>query len=154
MLKGQNGEVVGGWSPAPSRDGVMGAGVARTPGARAGSSHPPQKRRKGGRLRWSWERPRKSACSGSWPRRIRGPPALEDPGWNLHQHLQTPPGAPLRPLPGAALTGLGDPLGDWGAMRAADQEGEAETWREEGRRSREDPGERTRGEILRMERLW
>lgn len=40
------------------------------------------------------------------------------------------PGASLGPPPGAPLTRLGHPLGDLSAVWAADQEREAETWRE------------------------
>lgn len=55
-----------------------------------------------------------------------------------------PPNASLGPPPGAPLTRRRDPLGDWRAMWAADQEGEAETWRgrERGWRSREGREER------------
>lgn len=74
-------------------------------------------------------------------------PGSRGPGLEPAPAPAAPAPRPARPRLGAALTGLRDPLGDRGAVRAADQEGEAETWR--GTESREEEPRRRRRESRR-----
>ena len=141
----QDGGVTGGLIPSSQmRWGLGGGGGPDTWGPRAGSFHPPQKR-EGGALKVEL---------GESPRSLRPEPlAPVDQGFPQLTGTQIgacitacspPPTASLGPPPGAPLTRLGDPLGDLSAVWAADQEREAETWREsQAGGSREGREERT-----------
>ena len=141
----QDGGVTGGLIPSSQmRWGLGGGGGPDTWGPRAGSFHPPQKR-EGGALKVEL---------GESPRSLRPEPlAPVDQGFPQLTGTQIgacitacspPPSASLGPPPGAPLTRLGDPLGDLSAVWAADQEREAETWREsQAGGSREGREERT-----------
>ena len=130
VSKGQDGGVTGGLIPSSQmRWGLGGGGGPDTWGPRTGSFHPPQKR-EGGALKVELGESSRSLRPELLAPEDQGFPQLT--GTQVGACITAcspPPSASLRPPPGAPLTRLGDPLGDLSAVWAADQEGEAETWR-------------------------
>lgn len=123
-------------------------------GPGAGNSHPPQKG-EGGALKVELGESSEVSVLQATGAGGSGVPRLVRTRVGALVAPAAPAQCSSRPRLGAALTGLRDPLGDRGAVRAADQEGEAETWRGT-ERWEEEPGRPrggSRGEVEGLQRL-